>query len=58
MGSGRDWPLAELFGPTARVVRWPKEKWNNGDGSEHETKDANDLLQMMVATGGGNYAIE
>lgn len=58
VGSGRDWPLAELFGPSARVVRWPKEKWNNGDGSEHETKDANDLLQMMVATGGGNYAIE
>ena len=57
VGRKRNWPLADLFGPMARVIRWPKEKWTGADGKAHETKDANDLLQMMVAQGGGQYVI-
>lgn len=55
VGRKREWPLVDLFGAGARVIRWPREKWTTPDGKEKTTKDANDVLQLMVANGGGNY---
>lgn len=47
VGHERDWPLAQLLGGMARVARWPKKKWTDGE-QEKEVKDANDLLQWMA----------
>lgn len=41
-GSQNDWPLSEILGPMARVLRWPE------DG---KVKDANDYLQHLIQEG-------
>ena len=45
------WRVAELLGPMTRIVRWP------GEYEGKPIKDANDWLQVMIASGLG-YEIE